>query len=154
MVLFLISGPRCLRVLWHKLWLLKPMVKTFRALHYQKCFKHLKKNKDSRNTYKRAIFQFQVEYIKISDTFYNIQNFLGTSRSSIIASYLIKLLSSWPLQQQNILCRAKSSCCKFFFIQNLNFLKFGCGPRFKKNIIIQNYLVTKEWNEADWLNPL
>ena len=45
-------------------------------------------------------FQFtslQVEEIEISYTFYNIQNFLGTSWSSIIATCLIKLLRTGPL---------------------------------------------------------
>ena len=63
-----------------------------------------RKNRESRTTCKTStyIFSFfQVEDIKIADTFYKIQNFLGTSWSSIIATYLIMLLSTGPFQIWN-----------------------------------------------------
>ena len=56
-----------------------------------------KKKRESRNTWKRSIiFFFQVEDIEISNTFYKIQNFLGTWWSSIITTCLIKLLRTGP----------------------------------------------------------
>ena len=57
-----------------------------------------RKNRVSRNTWKKAhIFEFPVvEDTKISDTFYNIQNVIGTSWPSIIITYLINLLSTGP----------------------------------------------------------
>ena len=78
------------------------VVKKFRTLDCQKCGKYLKKRKRiTKHMQKRIFFSFlllQVECIKFLTTFYNIKNFLRIAWSSKIASYLMKMLSSRPLQ--------------------------------------------------------
>ena len=68
--------------------------KTFRSLHCQKCGKYFKKKQRITEHLK-----VQVDNIEISDTFYKIQNFLGTLWSLIIATCLIKLLRMGPIDE-------------------------------------------------------
>ena len=63
-------------------------------MHCQKCGKYFKKKQRITEHLKKSTYfflKFQVEDIAISDTFYKIQNILGTSWSLIITTCLIKL---------------------------------------------------------------
>ena len=51
-----------------------------------------------------VLFWFPVEDIIMSDNFWKIQNFLGTSWASIITTYLIKLLIPRPLHTFADIC--------------------------------------------------
>ena len=94
--------------------------KTFRALHCQKCGKYLKKKKNHRNIQESTFFSFKLNISRFQAPVKH-PKILGKSWSSIIASYLIKLLSSWPFHL-NIFCCAKPSFCqKRNFIQHYTY---------------------------------
>ena len=67
-------------------------------LHLWTCFQDEIVNEKTFTKQTPNCFELLVEDIKKLDIFYKIQNFLGTLWASIITTYLIKLLSTGPLQ--------------------------------------------------------